>query len=132
MSKKYLIFFMLFPFVVFVLWNGYMMATVRESQPVKLVIQGYDPRNLLSGRYVEFQIDWARSACTQFKGNECPTEDFEGITRFYVPEAKADWLSEKLNRDENMSVFEAVYAYVPGRRPIMTDLLIDGISWNKE
>ena len=53
------------------------MAVLRTSLPeVTLRISGYDPRDLLSGHYIVYTIDWDDTDCKQFKDRQCPISEF--------------------------------------------------------
>ncbi len=125
-----LLFLALFAATLSFLHAGLPEVTVR--------ISGYDPRDLLSGHYIAYTIDWDNTDCTQFENNICPKGDFyeTGIYglqgnnhRFYVPEDKADKLDALLENRGGEHIFEIVYGYDPGFRPLAKKLLIDGQDW---
>lgn len=129
MTQKYLIYILLLPFVFFVFWIGYLSTGVKSGQEIILPITGYDPRNLLSGHYIDYQINWAHADCTQFDGDICPKDGFNQNGRVYVPEKYAARLEKMLN--DSAYQFEVVYAYKPGRAPIVKELLINGHNWRE-
>lgn len=96
---------------------------------VTLRIQGYDPRDLLSGHYISYRIDWANSDCLQFPDKTCPKGNaFFKNQKFYVPEAEAAKLDELL-RNPQGRIFEVVYSFGDGVRPRPKRLLINGQDW---
>ena len=123
-------FFLLLPFVGMCCWVMYYANFVKNASEVVLPVTGYDPRNLLSGHYIEFQIDWDKANCNQYdwKGT-CPKADFFGINRFYVPENKAHELESLINNNQHKT--EVLFAYKHGVRPIAKELLIDGLPWQQ-
>ena len=137
MKKTYtLIAFLFMPLVCLGVWIGVLSFQRSTFSEVKVVIKGYDPRDLLSGRYIAYQIDWDKTDCTQFENHVCPKNEFckearwGRQCRFYVPESDAFWLDRFFGtRFENDIVFEVVYAYQKGAKPIAKQLLIDGKPW---
>ena len=121
-------FVLLIPFIGMCCWVMYYAHFVKNESEIILPIGGYDPRNLLSGHYIEFQIDWVKANCHQsnWKGS-CPKGDFRGISRFYVPENKANELESFLNNGHFST--EIVFAYKAGFRPVAKELLIEGQPW---
>lgn len=122
--------FLLIPFIGLCSWAMYYVHFVRNAPEVTLPITGYDPRNLLSGHYIEFRIDWSRANCQQADWNGlCPRNDFSGVNRYYVPESKA----HELERFVNSTSFntEIVFAYKKGFKPVVKDLLIEGQKWDQ-
>ena len=128
--NKFRTFILLLPFIALCCWGMYYVHFVKNATPVVLPIMGYDPRNLLSGHYIEFQIDWSRANCYQaeWKGI-CPTKDFSRVRRFYVPENKARLLEGFLNNNQYKT--EIVFAYKKGFRPIAKEMLIENQPWEK-
>ncbi len=122
--------FLFIPFIGMFSWAMYYGYFVKNATEVVLPITGYDPRNLLSGHYIEFQIDWSNANCQQADWHgSCPKGDFRGVNRYYVPENKAHELERLINNNRFMS--EIVFAYKTGKRPVAKDLLIDGEPWNQ-
>ncbi len=126
--KKYIIFI---PAICIFLFCLSLWLLKYEQPEVILRIQGFDPRDLLSGHYISYQIDWQNSDCTQFENNKCPKENFETVSqRFYIPEKYAYELDKRFRQaDFNNDVFEIIYAYSPRFLPIAKRLLINGQNW---
>lgn len=126
MNKQVLALMLLTPFVVLTGWSLYYLSFTRQATEVVLPIRGYDPRNLLSGHYIQFQIDWSAADCHQADWNgNCPKSEFKGVDRYYVSETEANRLERKINSGVPSSV---VFAYYQGRRPIAKDLIIGNES----
>ena len=123
-------FILLIPFIGMCCWVMYYAYFVKNAVEVVLPISGYDPRNLLSGHYIEFRIDWAKANCRQadWRGT-CPRGDFSGVSRFYVPENKAHELERFINNNQYDT--EIIFAYRPGMRPVAKELLIRGQHWEE-
>ncbi|MBR6408633.1 MAG: hypothetical protein IKS23_00120 [Alphaproteobacteria bacterium] len=138
MKKSLLVVALVFPLVCLLVWSCYLSFERRNFSEVTLSITGYDPRDLLSGRYIAYQIDWDKSDCSQFENKVCPKDEFckeetwGRQCRFYVSETKA-YALERLfaSRNSDDNVFEVVFAYQKGRQPIAKELLINGKDWRE-
>ena len=125
------------PIVFLLLWVVFLALSQIGAKEVKVVITGYDPRDLLAGRYLAYQIDWDKTDCAQFKDGICPKEEFctEATwgrqCRFYLSETKAGILDRLFARRKEGDVFEMIYAYKKGRTPVAKKLLINGKDWSK-
>ena len=152
MNNKIVGILLALPFVLVCSWAMYYANFVSHAEDVTLPIRGYDPRNILSGHYIQFQIDWDIANCHQSDWNGiCPRNEFKGINRYYVPENKAKSIERAINRTNqgvglvyfpvgehvnsdlamlsqtSRAAAEIVFAYKKGKRPIAKDLLINGI-----
>ncbi len=140
MSRKLLIILLLVPYVALMLWVAFLGFQDKSGRQVVVAVNGYDPRDLLSGRYVEYTIDWERTDCSQFEDGICPKEEFceeshrriVRTCRFYVNEKKADRLQKLLwSFNQKDLAFEVVYSYKKGFKPIAKQLLINGKDWQE-
>lgn len=134
MNKKRLI-LLIIPYVVLLFWIIFLFVQKMSGYNVILPIQGYDPRDLISGHYIQYQIDWKQSDCSQFEGNKCPKNDFcishrwGRQCRFYVSEKYAGKL-DKLFRQRNENLrFEVIYSYQKDKQAMAKELLINGKNW---
>jgi len=116
---------------VFILLMSVAAIEVQRQQGSEVVVrlQGYDPRDLLSGHYIRYQLDWENTDCSQFENKICPIRAFDYTGRFYVDEDKAPAL-DKLVRDSNNTV-EMVFSYHKGMKPLALRLLINGKAWQE-
>lgn len=138
MKAKILAICFAIPFVCLVIWTIALSWQRNNGQEVKVAVMGYDPRDLLSGHYIQYQIDWTRTDCSQFEANRCPEKDFckearwGRQCRFYIPENKARDL-DKLFRQRNDTdmKFEILYSYQPGQKAVAKQLLINGQDWRQ-
>ena len=125
------------PVVALLFWVICLALSQIGAKEVKVVIMGYDPRDLLAGRYLAYQIDWDKTDCKQFKNNVCPKEEFcteakwGRECRFYLSEARASVLDRLFAKRKESDVFEVIYAYKKGRMPVAKTLLINGKDWGK-
>ena len=138
MSKRIFATFLLLPPIILICWILFLCCLQRTAKDVVVSVSGYDPRDLFSGRYISYVIDWDRTDCTQFEGEICPDNGFcadnkyRRTCRFYVPEKNADEL-DGLFRAQNQTdlSFEVVYAVKKGFRPMAKELLINGMPWRE-
>lgn len=126
------------PFICLLLWTLDLAWQRSHGKEVTVSVMGYDPRDLLSGHYIQYQIDWARTDCSQFPGRECPRENFckearwGRQCRFYIPEDKAKELDDLFRKRNNDTMkFEVVYSYHRGQTAIAKQLLINGLDWRE-
>lgn len=137
MKKNVLIAVLVAPIVVLLAWVTFLGLSQIGAKEVKVMITGYDPRDLLAGRYLAYQIDWDKTDCTQFKDGICPKEEFcteakwGRQCRFYLSETKAGILDKLFARRKEGDKFEMIYAYKKGRMPVAKKLLINDKDWSK-
>lgn len=124
------------PFVALLGWTAHTAHVRRTALEIVLPVRGYDPRDLLSGHYIEYQIDWDRVDCNVFPDGKCDTAAFGDSwrgQRFYIPESRAGEL-DRLFRGRNSDTmkFSVAYAYVgKGRPAIAKKMLINGVEWSE-
>ena len=125
--KKYLILFILFiPVFFFIGWIGSLSMQVEEGRLVAVPITGYDPRDILRGHYLRYQIDTRHFNRKDYPECRLPKG---WDNRFFIPEASAEWL-DRLFRS-NRHQFSLLFSCQKGHKAIATELLIDGINWKK-
>ena len=73
-----------FPIVVLLIWTAGLQYLSLTAPRVMVTVEGYDPRSLISGHYLELQPDWTRTDCKTFGGQTCPKDKFEKVYRFYL------------------------------------------------
>lgn len=56
-------FAVVFPLVVMLGWTAKLALGKRSGREVTLAIRGFDPRDLLSGHYLRYQVDWGSARC---------------------------------------------------------------------
>lgn len=152
MKKNFLIIIFMLPLICLMVWTGYLTYQQKNGGEVKVRITGYDPRDILSGHYIAYTIDWEKTDCNQFKDRVCPKNDFCKINKFkrifywgapcryYVPEKYAEQLDKTFRKATTFSlsddkgekdIFEVVYSYQEGKEPFAKELLINGKDWRK-
>lgn len=128
MLKKYGYIGLVFlPVLILLLWVATIEVQIHQGKEVVVRIKGYDPRDLLAGHYIYYQLDWENTDCSQFENGICPTKAFERTGRFYVSEKEAVMIEQEL-RDDDVQA-EIVFSYQRGIQPKALDLLLDGQSW---
>lgn len=143
---------LLFPILMLLALIAYKKYILTFGQEVTLAISGYDPRDILSGHYLIYTVEYpvgkictdktveSGYVCLDPKGfsAELPAEckipirgtckygRFEaGIEKFYIPEDKAQILDNNI-RGKRASI---VISVTPKGQAQVKDLLIDGNSW---
>ncbi len=143
MKKNILIIAFILPWICLASWAVYLACARATGTEIVLPVMGYDPRDLFSGRYIAYQIDWKRADCSPFPGGTCPEDNFCNTSRFwkqfswrrnqcrfYIPEQEADELDKLFRlRNEDTLRFEVVYSYRPGHEPLAKELRINGLNW---
>lgn len=124
-----LILALLFPLVVLLIWNGWLEGKVLFSPEMTVAAEGYDPRSLISGHYLQLRPVWEKTDCSDFEENKCPLENFERVYSFYLPEQTAEEL-DRIIRTENPEL-KLIFALPDNSRPLLKNLLINGVSWKE-
>ena len=155
-SRQSLLLALAFPVLVLAGLVLFRTAALRTGHEVTLPISGYDPRDLLSGHYLTYRVDYGLDSlcsgsglsepafvcletravsktppadCPLFIQGTCKGSVFEaGIERYYIPEDQAARL-EGLVRSKVASI--RVSVGTNGRAQVK-DLLIDGRSWRDQ
>ena len=138
MNKKILAFLFVIPLMCLFAWTMWLYVQQTTGLEIKVAVTGYDPRDLLSGHYIQYSIDWLRTDCRQFPDGICPGNEFCKNSRwgrqcrFYIPEADAKELDYLFwRRDTTNMIFEVVYSYHKGSEPLAKQLLINGKDWRE-
>ncbi len=138
MKAKILAICFAIPFFCLLIWTLSLAWHQHHGTEIKVSIAGYDPRDLLSGHYIQYEIDWDHTDCTQFPQTICPFQDFckearwGRQCRFYIPEKYAEQLDALFRKRNNEDMkFEVVYSYHPNKQAIAKQLLINGKDWRE-
>lgn len=144
------------PIFALILLAGYKHYILNSGIEITLPISGYDPRDLLSGHYLTYQVDYgvspmcpeASSAsrdgyvcltsksfsydeptdCLTFIRGTCRYTRFDaGVEKFYIPEDRAVELDRDV-RDHKASIVLSVTGSGVAQ---VKELLIDGKSWKQ-
>jgi uncharacterized membrane-anchored protein len=155
-TKSFLIISLLFPIITLIALTAYKKYLFESGYEVTLAVTGYDPRDLLSGHYVIYTVDYGVNGlcrdyatmqpgyicldtktfsqtrdvtCKHFIRGVCYAGRFDaGIEKFYIPENKAAMLDQKA-RDKQASILISVS---PEGQAQVKDLLINGKSWREQ
>ncbi len=155
-SKRILILAFVIPILVLLGLTLYKKSVVSYGQQVTLPIEGYDPRDLLSGHYLiyrinygvegmcagssdgqtvfvcleppHFSLDRVEDCSKQIRGR-CNGSRFEaGIEKYFVPEAEARILEAKVQS----KAASIVLSIGPNGDAQVKDLLIEGRPWREQ
>jgi len=144
MKKKYLLLILLVPVICLFLWGCFLEYTKNSGQKILVSVKGYDPRDLLSGQYIQYVIDWDKTDLTQFNNKTFTQQDFikslnKKSLRFYVSEKYSKQLDSILSQNTTFNFMinglqekykvEVIYSYKKGNHPIATHLLINGENY---
>lgn len=155
-KKSALLIALLIPIIVLMALTAYKKYLLESGYEVTLPVYGYDPRDLISGHYVTYTVDYGVSnlcqnysqiqqgyicldtktfspqqdtGCQRFIRGTCNHGRFEaGIEKFYIPENKAEILDKQV-REKQASI---VISVTPDGHAQVKDLLINGKSWSQE
>lgn len=141
MKNKVLLLILLIPVICLFVWNCFLWYDKDTGTEITVRISGYDPRDLLSGHYIRYRIDWDKTDLTQFDDKFITKQDFvdslnKTSYRFYVPENHAKYLDKILMeswdvKEEDKKIVEVVYSCKKGKHPIAKKLLVDGQPYQK-
>lgn len=119
-----------FPILVLAAWTGFLQYSLWRQPRALVAASGYDPRHLLSGRYINLQLDWDKTDCRQFFGAVCPRERFRQEYVYYVPEAEARSLEQLIAKGKYRT--ELQFALPAEGTPRVVDLWLDGEPWKSK
>ena len=75
MKKRVLKFFVFFiPFLALLGWLGYLELQYASAPRVMVAVSGYDPRDILSGHYLNLAPEWDKTAVS-YTHLTLPTSD---------------------------------------------------------
>lgn len=153
-NKMSLVAALIFPVIILGALVAYKQFIFSEGQEIVLPIKGYDPRDLLSGHYLIYRVQYGvegicansnqgeqeafvcletntfsfekPSECRELIQGACISGEFQaGIERFYVPEEKARQLESKI-MEKSASISISI---LPSGKAQVKDLFFDGKSW---
>lgn len=118
------------PVIFFAGWIGMLEWQLAEAPEVKIAARGYDPRDLLSGHYLNLTLDWNATDCTQFKKDKCPFKRFDLYYRFYMPEKEAKELDLLIRRRTDFDI-NLIFSYPQNGSPRLKNMLINQTPWKQ-
>ena len=117
---------LLLPLLVVGAWTGKLSYARAHAQNYHVIVEGYDPRDLLHGKYINLRYLWDDPASQ--KPADRKIEDLPYHGRFYVSEWDAADLETMLVDGKNVfSVDIALY----GRDAQIKSLMIDEKPWEE-
>jgi uncharacterized membrane-anchored protein len=132
---------LLVPVICLFIWNCFLWYDKESGTEITVRISGYDPRDLLSGHYIRYTIDWDKTDLHQFDDKFFTKDDFvdslnKTSYRFYVPENHAKYLNKILMeswyvKEEDKKKIEVVFSFTRGKQPIAKKLLLNGQPYQK-
>jgi uncharacterized membrane-anchored protein len=132
---------LLVPVICLFIWNCFLWYDKESGTEITVRISGYDPRDLLSGHYIRYTIDWDKTDLHQFENKFVTKDDFvdslnKTSYRFYVPEKHAKYLNKILMeswyvKEEDKKKIEVVFSFTKGKHPIAKKLLLNGQPYQK-
>ncbi len=127
MLKKYvLITAVFFPIIILLFWIVGLQTDISRAEKVLIAVEGYDPRSLISGHYLQLRPIWNKTDCGQFSDQQCPTEAFEKTYRFYLPEENARELERLIQKQQPSMQLEFAF-HRP--KPLVQELYIENNLW---
>ncbi len=118
-----------FPIVVLGVWAAKTDYQIKNAPEITIRAEGYDPRNLISGHYLNLRLNWQETDCSQFKDNLCHPGRFNSIYAYYLPEDAAAEM-DRIIRRRNVKI-DLVFAYPKNKQPYLKKLLVNGVKWKK-
>ena len=87
-----------FPLIALLIWTIALHMQIKDDQSVIIAVEGYDPRDLLRGHYVNLSLYWDATDMTQFQNSNCRQADFKKTYRYYLDEKDGPALDKLINR----------------------------------
>lgn len=126
-KRGFLLFGLFIPAIALTIWLGKLELHYTFSPKIYVAATGYDPRDLLSGHYLNLTLDWEKTDCSQFENKVCAKERFERIYRYYLPEADAVFLEKEIFKNSPDLLLE--FAYPRKGAPLIRNLTLDKQNW---
>lgn len=127
MLKKYILpAAIFFPLVILALWTARLQLNLNHARKVLVTVEGYDPRSLISGHYLQLRPVWDKTDCGQFSRQRCPVESFENNYRFYLPENIAPELERLIWKRQPAMQLEFALSH---GTPLVRELFIENNLW---
>ena len=113
---------LLLPLVFLGLETALHLGENAGAKPYRVVAEGYDPRDLVYGEYLQFRLNWEDARSEKPAG----VKDLPDTARLYLPEGNA--------RDLQSMLWERRHTFIAtvilrGGKASVRDLAIDGKPW---
>lgn len=128
MSKSsWLALALIFPIIFLGIWAAHTDYKINNAPEITIRAEGYDPRDLISGHYLNLRLNWQDTDCRQFKDHLCHPNRFDSVYNFYLPEDDASEMDRIIQRRKVK--IDLVFAYPKNKQPHLKRLLINGLEW---
>lgn len=128
-KSSWLVLALAFPIVYLGVWAAHTDYKIKKAPEITIRAEGFDPRSLLSGHYLNLRLNWQETDCSQFKDNLCHPNRFNSIYNYYLPEDAAYEL-DRIIRHNKVKI-DLVFAYPKNKQPHLKHLLINGKNWKE-
>ena len=125
MKKLYILVILLCPFFFMIGWIGVLVHRMDHAQLVEVPITGYDPRDILRGHYLRYQIDRRYFSQSDYPECQLPTGS---NNRYFIPEKESAQLDSLFR--QNLHQFSIIFSCQKGHKAIAKELWIDGQDWH--
>ncbi len=129
MIKYKLAFFLVLPIVCLLILVAILQVQLNTGNTIVVSMRGFDPFDLISGRYLYLRPDWSKTDCSQFANNECPTGLFSSGYHYFLPEVVAPDAEKYVNCSDTK--VEMVFVWRGNAKPMVKTLLINGMPWQE-
>ncbi len=128
MKKHLVLIGLLVPVAALFIWVAGIEVKYSGSPKVLIKAEGYDPRDLLSGHYLQLRLNWHDTDCKQFADNECPRNRFEYTYRFYLPEHDAELMDSLISSRRNLDM-DLEFSMHAAAAPLLKELYVEKQPW---
>ena len=125
MKKYFILIVLLLPTFFFMGWIGILLNRLDGARLVEVPITGYDPRDILRGHYLLYQIDRRYFSRSDYPDCQFPAGS---NNRYFIPESESAELDTLFR--QNRHQFSIVFSCRKGHPAIAKELLIDGHDWH--
>lgn len=115
---------LLLPVLFLAGWSACLSWRHHHSPTYDVVMAGYDPRDIVYGKYIMFLYDWENPQSQKPENYK----DLEPSGRFYVPEHTAYDLQEMMRDTKN--TFTATII-VSGSKTHIKNVTVGGLPWKE-
>lgn len=130
MNKKLIKGAILLPFIILILWVIMLQSQTITGKTIKLYVNGYDPRDILSGHYLSLSIDIKKNQCLLTKKRDeiiCQGHPFKRVYKYYLAEEQGKEL-DRLIPQQNPNM-ELEFSLPNFGSPKIKNFYIDGQNW---
>jgi uncharacterized membrane-anchored protein len=139
-TNKRLLLALVFPMLALMLLTGYKAHKRYSGTELTIPIVGYDPRDLLSGHYLVYRLDWDSSICRQRPSQDvdvyvCVVEKEGSVDSYQVSSASAKYHEKctaivKGHCEHGRFVAGVERYYIPENQAKRLDRIVRGFGEN--